>query len=248
MSVTVVFEGICTHVRKDEKLTPWLDVPHRVVLANARKPGFGIPDHVGTLHIDENDLAIVPKKRDYLEPLVGKKYAWKILGAALSIPSRGTPDYPNPECMLHMPPVRGFAPLRKLVSGEKVTASEVDAFFDITAGTFINCCFGEAYGATLTIEETEGNPRLVVKPFDREKPDLDIYLNPGATVTVRHTAEECTIDDRHHFLLHYLIGGAIPKGVPLDKLVPCGKAKGCVPCPKDDTVSLGIGCSSSGYP
>lgn len=247
MSVTVVFEGICTHVKKRKPQTPWLPVPHRVVLANARNPGFGIPDHVGTLHIEKKYVLGTPERRRYLERVPGEPYVWKILGAALSIPCRDKLEYPNEDCMLPMPHVEGFGVDEDLLTGKTATAKTVDAFFDITAGTFSFCCFGDAYGATLTLGETGPEPVLVIKPFSRLQRELRIRLTPNAVVEVRHTAGECSIDDRHHFLLHYLIGRKIPK-VNLDELTPCRERKTCGPCLKGEVLSLGVGCSSSGYP
>jgi hypothetical protein len=249
MTVTVFFEGICTHVRRDPFVTPWLPVRHRVVLANARGPGYEIPDHVGTLHIAERHVVGKPQRRSYLVAAPGQEYTWEIHGATLTIPTKDRLRDLQRQCMPPMPDAPGFGVSPDYVLVENVTAEKVDAFFDITGGTLRGCCIGEAYGSTLTLTRTGPQPVLEIRPFDRKKRPLSIHLTPDAVVVIRHMTREevCPNDDRRHFVLHYLIGGQVPDPdtVPLDKLVPC---KGCKPCRKGERRSLGVGCSASGYP
>jgi len=249
VSVTVYFRGICTHVRRDQKKTHWLGVPHRVVLANARQSKHdkpNIPDHEGTLYVDKDSvLEPLPAPTPYLQPKPGAPaHTWIIKGATVTIPSNDDAlDYRGPRCIPSLPGVPDFRLDRRYVDSEQATAETVDFFFDIEKGELRDCCFGHAYGAKLCLTKAGDNPEIVIQPFGRG-PESRILLKPNAKVMVRHDAEECTDDDLHHYLLHYLIGGRkLP--TPTYVLDPCSK---CESCMSGDVVSLGVGCSSSNFP
>ena len=252
MSVTVYFEGICTHVRKDEEKTPWLEVPHRVVLANARQSKHDrpdIPDHEGTLYVDADSVQTpLPEDTPYLKLKVGAPggHTWNIYGATVSIPSADDPlEYCGPACMPPLAGVPDFVPDKRYLDSDQATADTVDFFFDIEKGELRDCCFGDAYGAKLHLTKAGADPSIVIRPFGRG-PESRIRLKPKAKVVVRHTAARCTDDDLHHYLLHYLIGGSkLPKTTTY-VLAPCRKP--CPSCMPGDVVSLGVGCSSSNFP
>jgi hypothetical protein len=232
MAITVHFIGVCTHLR--DRDVPDLPVPHRVFMAHARTEqdyGSGkVPAHVTTLEI-----------RPPGEPAE----TWDLTGVRVRVvtSSTGSVSYTNSwgTCM---PRLSGHGRVTCSADAAVVvrgTRDVADAYFDVSAGTFEAVCHGKATGAKLTIDGT--GPRLIVNGLTEDLPTMTRPLADGTELRVSHTDPTCAGEDKHHFSMHYLIGGKsrIPAGKKVHE-VDCT-------CASDEAiVSLGPGCSNSEYP
>lgn len=234
MAVTVKFIGVCTHVLDK------IDVPRRIVLANARNGKDTIPAHFSYLSIRKEHLDGDPPSTSFLRLLAGRpEHTWSIEGATLRLdpPAAGIPhDRTAADGLPKLPPVDGFA-INPSIVGKPGDRQRVDAFFDVGYGTVRAFCVEKAYGAIL---ENGGEPWLDVAPFTGGN-SVRLKLRNDAEVILQHVPATPTHDDDSHYKLHYLIGGDIPAGAKdSPPWTACGSDPG--------EPSLGTGCSSSPYP
>jgi len=235
----IVFQGICTHFRKE--FNPALPVPHRTVLINSsdltiRPPDFPpIPVHVGTitrpLNISGPGDTIVlngvslrvlnetgPITYGSLYPTIPNLTALELSDAGITL---GAP--------------------RDAVFLEQDTAWTY-AQFNFTAGEFAACSADGAATVTVSVETTsEGDQEIEVTSYDGTVTTY-IYADSSTVYVANMDPSQRIPDPDNHFLLHYLCAATIP---PVASLV--------IP-PRFSGPSCGIGplggpgCADSNYP
>jgi hypothetical protein len=231
MKVTVLFRGICTHIRNGSVENP-VDV--RVVLVDARfglqvpgtqsSPGEGIPPHTASLHIAPHFIASAPAAIGGLAamPLAGSEFlpsGWSMSGVELEIvPSSAaltaTADYHQQlPSLTAIAKDNGFdGPLD--LDRRIVDSGAAACVFRIRNGTLDAFHAGEAVHGILTVE-TEGPAQLrVMRMWDRTTEHIELR-----TVTVDGVVHDPAIvvantgvdDDKNvDFLLHYGVTAWMP--------------------------------------
>jgi hypothetical protein len=251
-NVNVTFAGVCTNVRRDPKLTPWLSVPHRVVVVEARsekKRGpYTIPKHDTFFAMEPMPHDPAHFSEDFFRFEKDRQW-WRIEGARLRL------EHAPQELLYHGSYLSCVPRLRQLDDRataspavvEEANVATADCYFDISGGIVRAGTLDEkaAVGTALSVLEAT---KLIVSSFADRHRVIEIPLSGATSMTLGHVAEECADDDEHHFLLHYAISGD-------SKLIgkPYAPAPGdprCAPLLRDGGpfVSLGAGCSATDYP
>ena len=245
MSIRVEFIGVCTHImRKPEKGTGNLHVPHRVVLVNARKEVHF--DGTGTVPAHEAKLRIRGLRGG--QEILGLERTWttwRIHSAMLTIAPVREDAKVEYTRNWNLPRIENLHP-KKLVEttlGPGGDPEVMVACFDVKDGIFEPVCHDKAHGAVLTVN-AGSNPRLVISPLGTPGIDTSLELNEDAEIQLLHIATEHKHDHANHFYLHYLIAG---KQLPPDAQPfkdECGGGGPTLSGP----ISLGPDCSNSSYP
>lgn len=238
MTIRVYFVGVCTHIKRDHKLTPWLDVPHRVVMIQAREgrkdiEGHPIPPHITTIEFDGQEIEL-------------QSMTVSVVTSDMRPPHvRYDKDsYP------HVPKLRDYAPEDLTPDPDVVQnrdASYADVYFDVDRGTFRGCCAHKSAAVELTIEVDDPTPILRLTPWCDRLQRIDYPLTPDSIICVRHIAQAAEDEkedekEKDHFLLHSGIAGRL-RYFPVPGHISCeGQIEHCLPN------SLGPGCSDSSYP
>lgn len=223
MAIQFRFYGICTHLRKTGS------DPHRVVLVNGNRD-FSHPK-----------LQDIPRHEAKL--VIGNGDAETLRGVALRIRTAAPLDYTGWTGVLPRVDVPSLSD--EVVKNEN--AGEAAAYVDIEGGTFSICCLKKAMVTTVTVNAAQ----VTFERRDfRASAWQAVELQDGMTIEIINASAGAHTEDRRHFHLHYLVGGA--SGV--DKAKEPGKECKALPdCPRSETgardpISLGPGCSNSEYP
>ncbi|HYI12407.1 MAG TPA: hypothetical protein VEK57_25360 [Thermoanaerobaculia bacterium] len=254
-SITVRFEGICTHITYPYPPAP--DLPHRVVLPRA---WGNYAEHVAMLFIPVA-AATEEAVREFAD-FAGMRYdhvdddnhhVW-LEGVTLSIADVVGPYEQQGTFLCGIPRLSGLTrtwlgePDLAVTNGRKI--ADAWAYFDVTAGTWSAGTVHDGASAAVLDCDTPAEPMLRAASFDQTMPVLkSLTLAPACTLTLRHVAAQNDRDD--DFGIHYRVvraarrphnpgGPAQPAPCILPKLPPTA------PIPPDQ--SIGPGCSNSLFP
>ena len=232
MSVRVYFIGVCTHICRHPAFTPWLEVPHRVVLLAARTE-----QKVGECRIPPHESKLIINHEKPID--IGR-------GVTVSIGSgveRVEYDESYPKLvprLLDLYP--GLLPAPHIVQDRDHNFA--DAYVDITRGKLRPVCAYNARAVEWEIDDP--SPVLTLRWWSRWDEPEKRPLASGSTICVVHTASGANEDDhRCHFLLHHGIAGPLLE-LPVPDLKNCTGEQVPSLCLRFN--SLGPGCSDSNYP
>jgi len=234
MSLTVHFNGICTHI-------PGTGGMHRVLLVRAdngaRINDAPLPPHIPMLRIKPSDIEGIDGNMDGL--LQVQAGAWRLCGVHLTLEGTATPQalsYDESfEKIPHMKmPTDEAVPA---LSTEVIDKEQAACYVDLYAGKLFSQPDHDAVMGRLEVE-TAGAPVLNVRCFWNQS-TTRIRLRDGAEVRVEHTGALDGDSDKD-FLFHYRVFDWVHR----DAYVP--------PKPKrsreGNAGSFSIGCSNSQYP
>lgn len=246
-SLTIHFEGICTHILQGPTVP--LPVARRIVLVHAEERkhihGHSIPPHRAFLKVDALDLqSMKPSvKSSYLD--LQPDNSWQIKGARIRVhnPLLQVGDPKPAQPIPSMPSLMGLTPGLGPLSQDVVFKSDAACHFDVNEGVFSGIrTDGGSFDSILTVA-TNGCPVLIIEDITKPpgtSPSILLTLNSGATITISNVGmlTEPDGDTPYDFLLHYLVLQCIPAdpGVPPEKFM------------RTDFDGLGPGCSNSNYP
>ncbi len=234
MSLTVHFNGICSHI-------PGTGGMHRVILVRADNGAnindAPLPPHIPILRIKPSDIEGIDGNMDGL--LQVQAGAWRLCGVQLSLDGLAAPQsmtYDESfEKIPHMKmPDDDMVPA---LSTEVTDKEQAACYVDLFAGKMFSQPDHDAIMGRLEVE-TAGAPALVVKCFWNQS-TTRIRLRDGAVIHVEHTGAQDG-DSEKDFLFHYRVFDWVHR----DAYVP--------PKPKrsanGNAGSFSIGCSNSQYP
>jgi hypothetical protein len=251
-SLTIRFEGICTHITYPYPPAP--DCPHRVVMLRAWEP---YREHIARLIIPTTaasetavkKFAVVPYL-EYERELEGN-YHLRLNGVELSV-RNGTGPYEQQQTFLCcIPRLSGL--MRNWLGEPDLGVTngrlpiEAWAYFNIAVGTLSAGLVHQGASAAVLDCETTEAPVLVASGFSPlEPPPSELRLEAGSTLTIQNVAENDAEDD---FGIHYRVvrppRPTLPKGPT--STAPCLKPLS-QPEPPPPRQSIGPGCSNSIFP
>jgi len=238
--LTIVFQGICTHFRRE--FHPTLPVPHRVVLINGENLAIRPPDfpeiqaHDGTITRPTN--------------ISGSNPTLPLQGVVLQVLDATGPAPTYDSAYHEIPNLTRLEDEESVTLGEpkEIVLFEEDhdwtvAHFDFTSGVFNAFSSGDG-SATVAVTVTTsraGDQIIEVTPYGGGTSQQFIY--PDGTQVYVQNLEVSGPTSENDFLLHYLCAKHVPS---VAELVIAGPfSAGCPGFQKDFG---GPGCSDSNYP
>ncbi|HEY0140635.1 MAG TPA: hypothetical protein VGF48_07055 [Thermoanaerobaculia bacterium] len=227
MAIRFRFYGICTHLRKMGS------DPHRVVLVNGNRDF----SHPKLKDIPRHEAKLVVGNGN------GNGGPETLRGVALRIRTSAPLDYSGWTGVLPRVDVPSLSD--EVVKNEN--AGEAAAYVDIEGGAFSLCCLKKAMVTTVTLDAAQVT-------FERRDFGSSAWhavdVEDDMTIEIINASAGTHTEDRRHFHLHYLVGGAA--GVDQAK-EPGKECKELPDCPRSGAgargpISLGPGCSNSEYP
>lgn len=250
-SITVRFEGLCTHlIYPYPPEPPWV---HRVVMPKAF-PNF--PAHTARLIIPlaaatvsaVRAFAALPHMR--YEGVVHGNHHVALEGVELEIANATGPYQQQLSFLCGIPRLSRLAgkwlgePKAAVANARSV--DETWAYFNVRTGTWSAGLVHEGASAAVLECETDGAPMLSATGFRPSLPGPALKLEAGHTLTVQHVSEN---DEEHDFGIHYRIvhESHRPPKLPIPAKAACLEQLP-TPAPAPPGQSIGPGCSNSTFP
>lgn len=248
--LTVSFAGVCTHLWWTKTLPSYTK---RVVLVNASQgetiDGHDIHRHVALLRVASED--IVRRESPALPELVNGIVEIPLDGTRLRLENTATTDVQRDNSFLScIPRLSMLTPGLPAPSKEAVDDGDparTACIFELTGGTL----FGRSNDNGAALAELQASttdvPHLSIT-WAATQQRIDLYLRPGASITVSNVGETEAHDDEFDFLLHYKLAAEMPTNPQvLRDRTTCVTANGDKTWPPGFR-SVGPGCSNSAYP
>jgi hypothetical protein len=242
--ITVTFWGICTYVEAYQRMV-LVNASREVIEHHPKLAEHSIDAHHARLHVRVGDvLGIGPLT---VHEAGGAEYLrLNLHGVMLAIPNSAEPFLRDNHCLPHLDRDLGadLGPPRPATESGNATMA---CFFDLNGGKLSGYKTVGGAGINVLTAATEGDPRLVIAPFQGAAP-TEITLRSGASVVVTNLPDLGKEADSHwDFLLSYLTADEIPSKATFPEFVDCP------PSPfKIDDAGIGLfvsaGCSNSNYP